>query len=295
MTYYTHSGMFHCDEVAGFTILKFTGVVNDFVRLKDTSLDNIPKDGVIADIGKVYDPDKLLFDHHQGMIFREDGYPYATAGLLWKYFGFDFVSTFLMNKGITKLESFVRAVVDRVDETLFKGIDASDADSQYNVSSTCRGGDIRVLTLPFIISGMNHDDPTDEEKQNSSFEFAYEFFLKILGDSVKSAIKFIESVEKFESISSFDLGGKLVILEEGLPWREIVHNDYSNAEFVIMPSNRPETSHTMFAVSVEPQSRELKNPIDRPEWFGGFIHVGKWIAAGSLEQLREIAEFNINK
>ena len=88
--------------------------------------------------------------------------------------------------------------------------------------------------------------------------------------------------------------GQVIILSEQLPWKEIVHEQHEDTLFVIAPSNHPGSKFSMVAVPVEPDSREVKVQIQRPEWFDGFIHQGKWIAGGnSVKELRQLAWFNI--
>lgn len=54
MKYYTHSGFFHADEVAGYAICRLAGVCDQLVRLTDLS--SIPSNGIVADIGRDWSP-----------------------------------------------------------------------------------------------------------------------------------------------------------------------------------------------------------------------------------------------
>lgn len=87
--------------------------------------------------------------------------------------------------------------------------------------------------------------------------------------------------------------GKYITLKnEFFPWKEFIHNEYPGVKFVIGPSAHPGNPYSLIAVPVSPESREVKCEIERPEWFHGFIHLGKWIAGGDLEQLVKLAEWN---
>ena len=287
LPFYTHSGFFHADEVTGFAICELADQCSEVVRL--TSLDDIPEDGVIADIGREYDPERLKFDHHQGMIRRETGCPYASAGLLWKHYGVAAVMNLL--PVLAGQKSRVDAIVQRVDETIIQGIDAHDADNAYVLSATCSAGEVRPVTISHIIAGMNAEDVAIHEKQASLFKLAAGLVQNILRSHIRSAAKFMEACDMFDAVAKVQ--GQIITLSEGLPWREIVHERYPDVLYIISPSNHPGNPWSMTAVTVKPESRECKRPIERPDWFTGFIHQGKWIAGGSsIEELKKLAAYN---
>ncbi len=284
--FYTHSGFFHADEVTAYAILELTGVCDGFFRLTD--LNNIPDDGFVADIGREWDEDKDRYDHHQGFYLRErDGYPMASAGMVWESYWLDAIEACGFG-GASGL------MCDRVVETLIRGIDAHDADSAYEVSATCSAGKVRALTISHIIAGMNGEDVSDHAGQAIRFRQAADLMKSILVSQIKAAGRFIEACNVFDTVAEIE--GQVITLSEGLPWKEIVHERHPNALYVISPSNHPGNPWSMVAVPVEPESREVKQPIERPEWFSGFIHQGKWIAGGSSpEELKRLANFNITE
>lgn len=285
MNYYTHSGFFHADEVFGYAICHLASVCDNVVRVED--LNNIPTDGVIADIGREWEPKEMKFDHHQGFFPRENGIPYASAGMLWKHWGEDVVSSF------TNRSENDNEIAARVDETLIQGIDAHDADNRYYHEATCSAGRVRALTISNMIALMNTDDPSNYMVQKDAFHIAANTAMRIIRQSVLIAKKHIEAKDKFLKVATNY--GEVIVLSEGLPWKEIVHESYPEALFIISPSNHPGNPYSMVAVPVEPEKREIKKPIERPEWFDGFIHQGKWIAGGKDEkELRRLADFNIN-
>ena len=78
----THSGVFHADEVLGTVILE--RAIGD---LRIARVAEIPAS--LADDVVIFDIGNGEFDHHQpgGNGARDNGIPYASAGLLWKHFG----------------------------------------------------------------------------------------------------------------------------------------------------------------------------------------------------------------
>jgi len=288
LPFYTHAGFFHADEVSAYAICRLADVISGLNRLTD--LGNIPDDGIVADIGREYGPARLRFDHHQGIIRRGNGYPYASAGLIWKEFGLMAVTE--MMPQLAEKPTRARAIVKRVDETLIQGIDAHDADNSYALSATCSAGSVRVNTISNVIASMNGDDVSDHERQKLVFLIAADIMENLLRIHIIAAAKFFEACDLFDTLASVE--GEVITLSESLPWREIVHERYPDALFVISPSNHPGNPWSMTAVSVTPESRELKQPIERPDWFEGFIHQGKWIAGGSsIEELKKLAAYNV--
>lgn len=290
MKYYTHSGLFHCDEVAGFSICKLAGSCETFERLSD--IENLPTDGLISDIGREYNPDRQRFDHHQSLLLRENGYPLASTGLLWRHYGYYAVFNLLGGEETEEHQSYLNAIVERVDLTLIQGIDAHDSDNAYSLSAICVGGKVRVYSLPNIISTFNSSDTKDAGSQSIQFELAASFFQSILEKEIQSAKDYIDSVSKFDEVA--EVKGDIIFLPVNLRWKEIVAEKYPNAKYVISPSFHPGNPFSMIAVPVEPESREVKKPIERPDWFTGFIHQGKWIAgSNSVDTLMRLASFNL--
>lgn len=83
----THNGHFHTDDLLAVAalLLKFPGA--EVVRTRDEEI--IKNADIAVDVGLVYDPGKLKFDHHQkeGAGKRENGIPYASLGLVWEKYG----------------------------------------------------------------------------------------------------------------------------------------------------------------------------------------------------------------
>lgn len=299
MTYFTHGGLFHCDEVAGNAICRLAGVSYSFERLTD--LTELPDDyAIIADIGREYDPERNRFDHHQAFLTRPNNYPYASAGLLWKHFGEKAIDRTV---GDSPYTDFIHR---RVDERLIQGIDAHDADSQYEVTARCYIGEVNVLTLPNVISAYNADDIHNQDHQRAGFQFATKIIEVVLRAEIISAQKFYEACEKFASVSEvielphgvgrvqYSPNAEIIILREPMPWKEIVHDRHPRAVYVICPSAHPGNKFSLHAVPVEPNSRTVIMPIERPEWFTGFIHQGRWIAGGeTIDVLLELAKANL--
>ena len=62
----THPGPFHADEICAIALLKIVGIaVTSIERREPTEKDFYDLETFVIDIGSQYNPDFLLFDHHQ--------------------------------------------------------------------------------------------------------------------------------------------------------------------------------------------------------------------------------------
>lgn len=284
LIYYTHSGLFHCDEVTGFAICYLARICDDFERLTDIT--TLPTDGIISDIGREYSPEQLKFDHHQGFLTRKNGYPYASAGLLWKEFGRRCCKTLGIIDNVEK-------ICEWVDVHFIQSIDAHDADNKYEVVGTCSAGEVDIMTLPNTISKLNGKDVKNHFAQQEQFGLAANLIGDLLVNAIENAESYIQNKKEFVNIAT--IMDKVIILDKAIMWKEIVHEMYPDILFVIHKSNHPGNPYCMIAVSKTPTSRELKINIERPDWFKGFIHQSKWIAGGdSVETLIKLAQYNLN-
>lgn len=116
----------------------------------------------IVDVGGVYDPAKLRFDHHQRDFaeMRSDGTKYSSAGLLWKEYGVKICTTFC-------LEGQAEEAAKLVDEYLIRGIDAADygvrlPGDAWSISSVLGGCNRtykeRVTPDPYALNAQVGDD-----------------------------------------------------------------------------------------------------------------------------------------
>jgi uncharacterized UPF0160 family protein len=117
----THNGMFHCDEVVAVAILSliFKNIGDTFV-IRTRDLEHLRKNtDILVDIGGGE------FDHHQkgGNGKRENGIKYASAGLVWREFGYRLVES-LANNMLTPQE--ISIITEVIDKDLLQNVDIVD-------------------------------------------------------------------------------------------------------------------------------------------------------------------------
>ncbi|OHA85117.1 MAG: hypothetical protein A2408_02680 [Candidatus Yonathbacteria bacterium RIFOXYC1_FULL_52_10] len=85
----THSGDFHADEVLAVATLSLFYGRENLLIIRSRDPEVIAAADSAVDVGYVYDPARLRFDHHQegGAGTHENGIPYSSFGLVWKEYG----------------------------------------------------------------------------------------------------------------------------------------------------------------------------------------------------------------
>jgi uncharacterized UPF0160 family protein len=91
MKVYTHSNTFHPDELLAIALLRETvlkGQDVPILRTRDEATlaaAQADLESFVIDVGFVYDPARLNFDHHQSSMVQTwpDGTPYSACGLIW--------------------------------------------------------------------------------------------------------------------------------------------------------------------------------------------------------------------
>lgn len=162
------------------------------------------------------------------------------------------------------------------------------------LTATCSAGEVRVLSLSNIISTFNTKNVSDHEMQHAVFMSAFHFLYEILESQILIIAQRVKDRIDFPKFA--EIKGGVAILDILMHWKEIVHKDYPDVRFVIHESNHPGAKYCMIAVPVTPTSREIHIPIERPNWFKGFIHQRKWIAgSNSVEELERLANYNLER
>lgn len=124
----THSGQFHADDIFS------TALLNVYYRHKDKKIkvkckrsikkEDIDKADIVYDIGLIYNPKKLRFDHHQNdsSLTRENSIPYAAFGLVFKHFGPELISIISKEKN----KKVIAEIFEIIEKKLVQHIDAMD-------------------------------------------------------------------------------------------------------------------------------------------------------------------------
>lgn len=108
-----HDVTFHADDVFAAMLIRAIYPGLKIIRTRDPEI--LDKCDLVADVGFIYDPDKLRFDHHQeGRAgARDNGILFSAVGLIWKHWGKEICEN---NED----------VFEEIDKLLIQPIDAQD-------------------------------------------------------------------------------------------------------------------------------------------------------------------------
>lgn len=244
----THGGTFHSDDVFATV---FLDRLNNDVRVIRVMEAAEEVDGKIT-----YDVGRGRYDHHQfgGNGERENGIKYASIGLLWKEFGKDL----LKKMNVENIEY----VWNKMDEKLISYIDANDNGQTEKVNQKCE-----IVELAHIISDFNRNWDEDID-QDERFLEATKLAEYVFDNRLKSIIAKSKALKKVENAIELS-ENKVLILDEYMPWKEILLNSTNEKAkeilYVVMPSNRG--GYSVNAVPVSEGSFENRKSF--PENWGG--------------------------
>ncbi len=286
----THDGRFHADEVMATAILK---EVFDIELTRTRNPELLEQQDLIYDIGNGE------FDHHQlEKEYRENGTPYAAAGLIWRKFGRDAI----ISKHPEISDRDVENVFRYTDSVLIEGIDAADNGIRTTENI------IPTMCISSIIGGYNPtwDSPASvDEAFNDAVNFAFDILDNVVDQKVSTIKARTFVIEAYNS----RVRPELLILDNSYPWERTLKEIDINREvlFVIYPKEEG-----YYIQTVREYGQERKDRKSLPEEWAGkreeelskitglkdaiFCHSGRFIAkAGSLESILKMAEIAIAK
>lgn len=222
----THSGRFHADEVFAIAMLQMIEE-REITRSRDE--DVIKQAEIVLDVGGVFDPETLRFDHHQNSFTEErpDGVPYATAGLVWRHFA----PQVLAKKGLEG-DYEINFAFEWVDKKIISDIDAVDnglftEDPRPSVS---------------MLVGMMNAPSDQPEQQAIAFQEAIQFTTRILNNFIKAAMKEAEVIVELEEYAKkVDQG--ILVMDKNLPFKDFL---YSHPEIKRVVYPRPDDQFGVF-------------------------------------------------
>lgn len=294
----THDGSFHCDEVLAISMLsllpKYKPSSNTYIiRTRNPEL--LDKCNIVVDVGAIYDPATLRFDHHQRSFvdcLNEGEFIHtklSSAGLIYKHFGKDIIRHVLSqlhdndnaaNETSDKeaiSNEFVNICYNKLYKDFMEHIDAID-----NGISICSDGtEPRYhisTTLSSRIGQFNPawNEPQTNELQNIHFGKAMivtcqEFLshLEIIKKSWWPARSIVQHAidKRYEVVED----GSIIILEQACPWKEhlfeIESEQSINPKIIYALYQDIGSSWRIQSVPITPQSFESRKKLPN-EWCG---------------------------
>ena len=210
----THSGGFHADELLSSVIL--TRLYPDATLLRSRDADWItPGAGrIIYDVGREYDADALIFDHHQRPNpLREDGQPFSSFGLIWQHYGRDYLRSFDVP------EADVEDIHRSFDQGFVLPIDLID----NGALEPSVAGPLAGMTLPVLLETLK---PVFDERGEDADDRAFMAALPVARAFVEAAIKGKAAKRRAEAMVMQAIeaagSGRVLELPRGMPFRSAV-------------------------------------------------------------------------
>jgi uncharacterized UPF0160 family protein len=218
----THDGRFHADEIFALAVLKLIFPDLEIVRSRDEKV--YKNADIVVDVGGVYDPENLIFDHHQRSfsIKRESGIPYASLGLVWKKYG--------------KLLCGSSEASEYIDSVIVQAIDADD--NGIEIFEPIIDG-IQFNTLSDIIESFV-PRYVDDDKVQKGFDRALDFASSFMKRQIKLAKELFEIAlpNIRNAIKIADDPQILIFQKFDKTWLDFISRESQKAKFVIFPTHR---------------------------------------------------------
>ena len=210
----THSGGFHADELLSSVILTRLYPDATLLRSRDAQWITPGAGRIIYDVGRDYDAEASIFDHHQrpGPL-REDGQPFSSFGLIWQHYGRDYLRSFDLPEA--DLEDIHRSF----DQGFVLPVDLID----NGALEPSVAGPLAGMTLPVLLETLK---PVFDERGEDADDRAFMAALPVARAFVEAAIKGKAAKRRSESMVMQAIeaagSGRVLELPTGMPFRSAV-------------------------------------------------------------------------
>lgn len=294
----THSGGFHADELLSSVILSRLFPEAELVRSREVAWITPGPGKIIYDVGRDYDAEARLFDHHQRPNpLREDGQPYSSFGLIWAHYGRDYL------RALEVPEADIDAVHAGFDAGFVLPVDLLD----NGAIDPSAAGPLAGMTLPELLETLK---PVFDDRGAGADDRAFAAALPVARAFVEAGVRGRAAKRRAEAMvfEAIEAAGASQVLElpMGMPFRSAV--EAAGADhllFVIHPRGEDWALTT-----IRKSGGSFENRADLPEGWAGltdaaleeasgvagakFCHNGRFIAvAASHEAVRAMADLAV--
>jgi len=244
---------FHTDDVFAVAVLDLF-LNGDVEIIRTLHKDVIDTADFVVDIGRIYEPEKNRFDHHQegGAGKRENGIEYASVGLVWKHYGSKLCGS--------------QEIADMVDARLMQPIDAGDNGQDLFELKT----EVEPYLLHNVVSAYRNDGDNPEADLKSFLEVE-KIAKVILQKEIKNAQNFLAS--RKETLETYNKSeSKQVVVFDNEDYsddaRAGVLSDFSEPLYIV----RPDIERGSWRIKAIRKSKHgFANRKDLPKAWGGLV------------------------
>ena len=208
----THSGGFHADEVLSSVILTRLHPQARIMRTRDADWITPAEGRIIYDVGRDFDAERMIFDHHQkSPPLRDDGQPYSSFGLIWRQFGRDYLAALQVPA------ADIEAIHAAIDADLVLPIDLVDNGA---LSPT---GPLADLSLPMLLESLK---PVFDDRSPDADDRAFDGAVAIARAFVEAAVARTAAKHRAEAVVMAAIAaagdGRVLALPMGMPFRSAI-------------------------------------------------------------------------
>lgn len=238
----THDGSFHADETVACAIISYVHERCEVVRTRIPEL--LEKADIIIDVSGIND--EKHFDHHSNAfnLKRDNGINYATAGLMWKKFGMEYLEKiaqeyFDPERRQEFTDEIYRAAHERIDREIMYMVDLND-NGQLNtyvrdIVPVHNEGEQAVMDqlnefyqcspdIPYLVAMQNLPNVSGAE-QDKNFMMTVKLLKTML---INASINALYSELGIAKVMKLYTGGELLIMHEKLPWTQAVLSNFEH-------------------------------------------------------------------
>ncbi len=222
LSFGTHNGIFHCDEVLGIAILEIAHMETDACVVRTRNLDELNKLDIIIDIGGG------IFDHHMAGfdVCRPTGEKYASAGLVWRGFAEEAIKNVMTEEGISINTDEILTIKEQIDREVIIPVDMEDNGEKISSHTF----NFIPKFLPSWLETPNYDDAFSRVEA-----IMFDILKEIIKNKVVQVVTKRELQKRYKCIND----GILEIPAQTMPWLEDVikynNNHNYDVKFVIFP------------------------------------------------------------
>jgi uncharacterized UPF0160 family protein len=290
----THSGGFHADELLSSVILTRLFPEAELIRTRDSDWLMPSVNKIIYDVGRDYNPEAQIFDHHQRPNpLRADDQPFSSFGLIWAHYGHEYLAA--MNVPAKD----IGAIHKEFDDKFVLPIDLLD----NGAMEPSVAGPLSILTLPALLESLK---PVFDNTSKTADDNAFMEALPIARSFIEASISNFAAKARAQSLvlEAIEEAGTSPILElpMGMPYRSAL--DKAGADHLLFVVTPRENDWTIGGIKLSNETFE--NRADLPESWAGlsdealeracgvkgakFCHNARFIAvADSYEGILEMA------
>ena len=241
----THNGKFHADDVFGVALLTSLYPDAQVIRTRDQA--RLDEADIVLDVGGVFDPETLRFDHHQlSSGARPNGILYSAFGLLWQHYGKEFCDG-------------DDAVWLKIDSRLVRAIDAVDNGQDLYEVSKYRTGPLDISAVLGLFNPIGDDEDFD-----SQFMLTVELARTLLNRFKAKYAHTLAAEREFVAAYEASEDKRYVVLEKFIP-----HGSVSSAQPELLFTVFPGATGNWTLQTVKPDGSQFGSRKALPEAWRG--------------------------